>query len=173
MPLKDLRRGQHLRIVCIFIAVVGLLENVRMFGVGNAQCASKQPSSDNWEIDCFVCFYVIAAGNVVGFVASILLLIGAIMNNASGAALVFAHLLAELIRLALYVAYVICSFLMSTVYDEVDKMMTGNPMAYILGIVQPLVMVFISIGFWIWSLIFLIQLLKNKSKPKRQCLEKQ
>ena len=154
MPFKDCHRDKHLRIGCIFIAVVGLIENVRMFGIGSDQCASKYIT----ELNCFECFYIIAAGNVVGLVASSLLLIGAIMDNAIGAALVFAYLPAELIRWALYVAYVICSFLAASAIDEVTKTMDGN---VFFGLVQALLMIFISVGFWIWSLIFLIQLLKT------------
>ena len=163
-----------LRVGCIISAIIGILVNGAFFGAYNNHCHTDILGNTH----CSDTFKVLVSGSTIGIIGSMCLLFGAIyqytLPNKMAVAL---YLIAEPIRIILYLVFAIMSFILLSnpgdITAEVSCSSIFKPgvqhdkqkwcsLLLVAGIIG-LQTVSVGIYFWLCAFSFLLKLIKREN----------
>ena len=134
-----------LRVGCIVFAVLGVFVNCGFFGTKYQNCGLDH---------CNDAFKVLASGSTFGLISSLCLIFGVLKSNHEA---VFLSLIAELIRMILYFAFAIMSFV---VFAECNTVGTPRDIKCDLQLVGGLMGMF-AIFAWIYPWLCALSLVQK------------
>ena len=140
MMLKSCCCCVDLRVGCIVFAVLGIFVNCGFFGTKYQNCVPNY---------CNDAFKVLASGITFGLISSLCLIFGVLKSNHEA---VFLSLIAELIRMVLYFAFSIMSFIVFADCNSSPSVGTTQDTKCDLHLVGG-IMAILSICSWIYPWI--------------------